>query len=399
MVHSLLIHCRPSPLTRLNLAVAATGALLLAFTGPNRAMAQMDVIDPNHFGLRQEMPLLKVQGPSGPYRLELMVVRSAGAQGKLPIALITHGKPRNAAEMARVRGETMVREARDMAYRGYLAVAVVRRGYGQSDGTPGVASNAPYLQCNSASLQKYFEVEADDLEAVLKSIAIRPDADATRVIAIGGSVGGGVALALAARNPQGLLGVVSISGGVRLTNAEGQVACPYNHLAEAYGKLAVSTKVPSLWIYSQNDRTFDPSVVKMLHIAYLAAGGKASLRMIPPIGEDGHNAMHLADGRKHWLTQFDIFAVDNRLPTWSVEHTNLAMQLTKLPTKYRPFMAEYFSAYTPKVLVQAPNGNVSFNADTRSLFNARQSALEACQKAAGAQCRVVLENFAPPLGQ
>ena len=346
MFQSFSTYSRISVRTHLHCLAAATGVLLLTAATPDSAMAQMDIIDPNHFGLTQEMPLLKVQGPSGPYRLELMIVRPANTKGRLPIALLTHGKPGNAAEMAKVRGETMVREARDMAYRGYLAVAVVRRDYGHSDGKPGVASNAPFLQYNPASLQKYFEVEADDLEAVLKAITTRPDADPTRAIAIGGSLGGGVTLALAARNPAGLMAVVNIAGGVRLSNAQGQVTCPYNNLAEAYGRLAASTKIPSLWIYSQNDRTFDPSVVKNLHTAYTVSGGKATLRMIPPIGEDGHYTMQLPDGRKNWLAQFDFFAVDNKLPTWSVEHTNLAMQLTKLPAKYRPFMADYFSSYT-----------------------------------------------------
>src|SRR5215207_5826075 len=98
--------------------------------------------------------------------------------------------------MARMHAALMQRQARDLAHRGYLAVAVVRRGFGRSDGTPGVADNARYAKCSVADLTRYFAVEAEQLDGALRAIARRPDADATRAIAIGASVGGGAMLAL-----------------------------------------------------------------------------------------------------------------------------------------------------------------------------------------------------------
>ena len=71
----------------------------------------------------------------------------------------------------------MAPETRDLAYRGYLAVAVIRRGYGQSGGTQGEATNAPYAKCDRAALRQYFAVESDDLEGALRAVAERPDAD------------------------------------------------------------------------------------------------------------------------------------------------------------------------------------------------------------------------------
>ena len=131
---------------------------------------------PNHPGLVEETTFLTVKSGSGSYRLEALVVRSA-AKGRLPNALLTHGKPRLPAEMAKIRGQLMAPQTRDLAHRGYLAVAVIRRGYGQSGGTHGQATNAPYAKCDQAALRQYFAVESDDLDGALRAVAERPDAD------------------------------------------------------------------------------------------------------------------------------------------------------------------------------------------------------------------------------
>ena len=70
------------------------------------------------------------------------MVRPAKAAGRLPIALITHGKNPGAAENQALRADLMRPQARDFAARGWLAVVVIRRGYGQSDGFPGVSRGA-----------------------------------------------------------------------------------------------------------------------------------------------------------------------------------------------------------------------------------------------------------------
>lgn len=344
-------------------------------------------------GLIEESTFLNVRGPAGSYRLEAVVVRPAQAQGRLPIALITHGKPRLSSEMAQIRADLLARSARDLAYRGYLAVGVIRRGYGRSDGTPGVATNAPYAKCTVADLQKYFEVEADDLEAALRAVQARPDADPTRGIVIGGSVGGGAALALAARKPAGLSAAINIAGGVRLTNAQGEVVCPYETPIAAIGQLGAGSRIPTLWIYSENDGIFAPDIARRAHAAYKAAGGNAELQPIPAIDADGHHALQLPAGRVHWLAAADRFLRANSLPTWTATDVDRAMRKAAIQTGSRGMVEKYFSLYTPRVMLQAPDGRVTYVADTRSLDAARASGLASCEKWAKAPCRVIMENF------
>jgi dienelactone hydrolase len=232
--------------------------------------------------LLEERTFLTVQNEKGRFRLEALVVRPAKAEGRLPIALITHGKNAKAAENQALRADMMLPQARDFAARGWLAVVVLRRGYGQSDGLPGVSRGAAYMACENADLARGFEIEADDLDGALKVVAARPDADGTRAIAIGQSLGGGVVLALAARRPAGLLGVVNVSGGAWRTNGDGNI-CEHADLVAAMATFGSRTRIPTLWLYAENDSLFPPELVTRMRDAYAAAGGRAELRMFPPV--------------------------------------------------------------------------------------------------------------------
>src|SRR5207237_8790586 len=123
----------------------------------------------------------------------------------------------------------------DLAMRGWLAVVVMRRGFGGSDGLPGVSRGGAYMSCENGDLARGFDAEADDLDAALKTIAERPDADGSRAIAIGQSLGGGAVLALAARQPAGLLGAVNVSGGA--WRNEGATVCDHDALVATMATL------------------------------------------------------------------------------------------------------------------------------------------------------------------
>src|SRR3984893_2163062 len=74
-------------------------------------------------------------------RADGRVVKRSDASGRLPIALITHGKPASTGKVLDVHATSLTGQARDLARRGWLAAVVVRRGYGQSDGPRRVAGS------------------------------------------------------------------------------------------------------------------------------------------------------------------------------------------------------------------------------------------------------------------
>ena len=383
--------------TVLAIAAAVTLITSMAVSTPGRTQAAAPA---DHPALLEEVTFLDIRAPEGNYRLEALIVRPAAAKGRLPVALLTHGKPRAASDLVKIRSALMAPEARDLAYRGYLAVAVVRRGFGLSGGTPGQPTNAAYAKCNDPDLRRYFTVEADDLERALRVVATRPDADATRMIALGGSVGGGAVLALAARNPPGLKAVVNLAGAMRITNAQGELACPQELPIAALASFGSQTKTPTLWIYSENDSNFGPDAARKVHAAYVAQGGIATLTMAPSLQPaDGHNIFELPAGRQHWLAALDPFLRAQNLPTWSAQQVDALMQKYNIAANRWPWLEGYFSLYTPKVLVRSPSGFLNYTASTRGLEPSQKGALEGCEKTAKMACIPIMKNFdfvAPP---
>jgi dienelactone hydrolase len=341
----------------------------------------------------EEHTFLTVPGAHGPYRLEALVVRPAKATGRLPIALITHGKNATAAENQSFRADMMLPQARDFAARGWLAVAVIRRGYGLSDGIPGVPRAAAYMSCQNADLVRGFELEADDLDGALKAVAARPDADGTRAIAVGQSLGGGTVLAFAARQPAGLVGVVNVSGGVLRTDANG--VCDHADLVAAMASFGGRTRVPSLWLYAENDSLFPPALVTRMREAYAEAGGRPELRMFPAVLYDGHRLFADFAARVQWLRALDTFLQANNLPNINVARVDEVMTAVRLPAGTRAVVEQYFSTPMPKVLVATASGKGAYwAANSNDIEGARRRVLSLCREKTGADCTVIMENNA-----
>jgi len=341
--------------------------------------------------LIEERTFLTVPTDKGSYRLEALVVRPAKPDGRLPIALITHGKNPTPAENQALRADLMRPQARDLAARGWLAVAVMRRGFGQSDGLPGISRGAPYMSCENPDLVRGFDIEADDLDGALKALRVRPDADDSRVIAIGQSLGGGTVLAYAARKPAGLLGVVNVSGGA--WRADGSRVCDHADLVAAMATFGSRTKVPTLWLYAENDSLFPPELATRMRNAYAQAGGRADLRMFPPVVGDGHALFMEFGGRVKWLRALDVFMQTHQLPNANLARADQVMSTTRLAADTRRVVEEYLSMPTPKVLVASASGTRAYwVANPNDIQGARKRVLSTCREKSEGECTVLMEN-------
>jgi dienelactone hydrolase len=247
------------------------------------------------------------------------------------------------------------------------------------------------MSCENPDLVRGFDIEADDLDGALKALRVRPDADVSRVIAIGQSLGGGTVLAYAARKPAGLLGVVNVSGGA--WRADGSRVCDHADLVAAMATFGSRTKVPTLWLYAENDSLFPPELATRMRDAYAQAGGRADLRMFPPVVGDGHALFMEFGGRVKWLRALDVFMQAHQLPNANLARADQVMSTTGLAAETRRAVEEYLSMPTPKVLVASASGTKAYwVANPNDIQGARKRVLSTCREKSGGECTVVMEN-------
>jgi hypothetical protein len=55
-----------------------------------------------------------------------------------------------------------------------------------------------------------------------------------------------------------------------------------------------------LWIYTENDSFFAPSISQAMHARYIAAGGVAEFHLLPSWGKDGHSFLTGRGSAKLW---------------------------------------------------------------------------------------------------
>jgi dienelactone hydrolase len=322
------------------------------------------------------------------YALDVLVVHGP-ANNKFPVALLTHG-----ANPGDPRAATLdwLREwAHDLAHRGWLAVAVMRRGYGKSDGD--VADYAG--TCAAPNVGRYLEAHADDLEATLRGIAQRSDVDVGRVLAIGDSTGGAAVMALAARRSVHLSAVVNISGGLGRNlgpfHLDPACAAYESDLVWNFARFGRTAHMPTLWLYAENDSWFRPGLVGRMRTAFTGTGGKAELVMLPPFRDDGHTLFYAPGGRQLLLPELDKFLGANGLPTWNP--ASFAPLLARLSLQDRQSVETYLRMPTEKALALGPDSGAYWQQGERSLDEARSKALAFCKEQTKAECSLAIENF------
>ncbi|MCC2096330.1 MAG: alpha/beta hydrolase [Hyphomicrobiales bacterium] len=361
--------------------IAAAVAALLICPPATSALAR----GANAGGMSIEDTFMKVRIKDSIYRLNVLIVGKTGG-GRKPVALLTHGKPLGQLRMSTTSAMRYLPIARDFAWRGYLAVVVVRRGFGRSDGPLPVT-----LGCSATDLAPRFEAAADDLEAVVKELAKRPDADISRVIALGASAGGAAVTALAARNLPGLKAVINISGGLSFPK------CPKeNELVSAYARYGKSARAPALWLYSANDRLFPASLVDRMHEAYLNGGGDVQRQRIGSFTKDGHALFSTRGGRRIWLRYLDGFLRSRDLPTWDLDDVRENMKDIGMTSASRVAMETYLSLPGVKAMAYSRSAKrVIAYFGRNKLEVVRSRAYRACKQRTGNDdCRIVMENFA-----
>ncbi|MCC6471904.1 MAG: dienelactone hydrolase family protein [Alphaproteobacteria bacterium] len=315
-------------------------------------------------------------------KLEAMEIRPRGA-GPFPLAVIAHGKDGGEDKRRAQSAVGMTSRALAFARRGFVTVVAMRRGYGTSQGqyaeNDGTCEATRYLDASRAG--------ARDLVATVAAAAARPGVDRARILVVGDSVGGINALALATTPPPGVLGVVNFAGGRGGDPAEPGKVCQPDRLIEAVRSFGAAGKLPTLWIYAENDRLFSAALARQMYQSYVSPGGKATLAMLPPIGRDGHRVF--MEGGAAWREPLDAFLRQHGLPTLAPAPAP-AMPAGLGANGQAVFQAYLLSPLPYKAFASSGDGLTGWAASPRARDEARRAALANCQKG-GRNCDVVSE--------
>ena len=205
--------------------------------------------------------------------------------GPFPFVVLNHGRAGTPAERLQVRRWRYADASRWLVRRGFAVFVATRRGYGDTGGSD-VETN------HNCSNPWYTEPMAGGVESVLSVVQYAKQqsfTDKARFIVMGQSVGGFLSVGTGAANPEGLVAVINFAGGHggRPDRDPGN-PCGTGKLTQVFAQAGKNSRVPALWVYTENDKYFGPDHTKSWHEAFVAAGGKAEYRLLPAFDNDGH---------------------------------------------------------------------------------------------------------------
>jgi dienelactone hydrolase len=231
------------------------------------------------------------------------VFRPAGA-GPFPLAVISHGSTQNEVLRAEYRAPEYRVLTEWLVARGYAVAVPQRPGHGETGG--------PYHEdqgrCASVDYRKAGLGAASSIAAAIHYLILQKFVHRTGVIALGQSAGAWGSLALASQHYPPLKAVVAFAPGRGgQVNGEANRNCAPDKLIAAARQFGERTRIPSLWLYAENDSYFGPDLSRRLADAYRLAGGRAEYHLLPALGRDGHNLIHMKEAEPLWSPLLEKF--------------------------------------------------------------------------------------------
>lgn len=226
----------------------------------------------------------------------IVTVFEERGRASYPLLVLNHGRPADngRAGLNRVRYS---QAARFFAALGFSVWVPTRVGYGVS----GTRVDAEYAgACSNRNFARSFGIAADQVQQVIDYARREPRIDAQRIVVAGQSYGGATSIAVAARNLPGVVAAINFAGGGG--------GSPETHPGEpcstaistaTFGGYGHNTRVPTLWIYTENDLYFGPRHSEAWFAAFRTNGGSGTFKLLPAFGDNGHRL---------FVRGFDIWA-------------------------------------------------------------------------------------------
>lgn len=222
--------------------------------------------------------------------------------GPFPVVVFSHGRAPEASDRLNLKYPVPVGHGNFWLRKGFAVVAPVRPGYGQSEGMDreDAGSNWRRGRCTGEPDFLYLaNVAAEAVFATLDWVRAQPWSNKEKILLVGASVGGLTSAGVAAKGPPGIVGYINFVGGAGGSPRESPgKSCKPENLTKAFAEFGKTTRVPSLWLYAENDLYWGPDAPKQWHNAFSAGGSKTTFLMTPPVPgtDDGHRLLAVGSG-------------------------------------------------------------------------------------------------------
>ena len=221
---------------------------------------------------------------------------------KAPYLLFSHGRAGTDQERGKFGRSSEKRNSEYFVSKGFTVILPTRIGYGVSGGPDADYSGA----CGNKNYLEARKVAIDQSKQVLNHVFDFSYIDRTKGIVVGQSVGGFATIGLSAENISGLKGAINFAGGDGgdpIKSAE--KPCGDYLIKDTFAKYGASNKVPTLWLYSVNDKFWGEQLPKDWFAAFQKAGGKGQFISLPAYKEDGHSIFR--GDLNAWKNDFEKF--------------------------------------------------------------------------------------------
>jgi dienelactone hydrolase len=213
------------------------------------------------------------------------IFHEESVDGPRPLVILNHGRAVTAAERKALGRASYLEASKWFVAQGFIVAVPTRIGYGVTGG-PDLEDTGP---CNRKNYPPGYAASAAQTVAVIEYLRGWKEVDKHRILVAGQSFGGTTAITLASMDLPGVRAAINFAGGGggRPATHPGDPCAPMalKRMFADYGRTA---RIPTLWVYSENDEYSGPKLPKEWFEAFRAAGGKGEFVQLPPYGDAGH---------------------------------------------------------------------------------------------------------------
>lgn len=209
------------------------------------------------------------------------------SRAKSPYLILNHGRAGKDSERRGIGRMVYRKQSEWFVAQGFAVFVPTRIGYGATGGEDAEHTGS----CTAKNYPSGERVAVEQIKAVARYAQTAPYIIPNRGVIAGQSVGGISTIAASAQAVPGARAAINFSGGdggdpVRTP----ENPCRADLLADTFANYGRTSKIPTLWLYSPNDRYWGPDLPKQWFARFKANGGNGQFVSLPPFGDDGHRS-------------------------------------------------------------------------------------------------------------